>query len=152
MSLIVCNEWFVNNDKSLTFYDGARHKDFYVNKSKSVVPVWASVASSRTEAKSITMYEHHVPLANIKFRVYPSAQFEGYQIDFTKYHSYILALSKQRRVRNGKEFVQSEAEVEVIFGLREPEPVPEPVAEETTEAVTETTQTEVTELTEVVSS
>jgi hypothetical protein len=151
MSLIVCNEWFVNNDKSLTFYDGARHKDFYVNKSKSVVPVWASVASSRTEAKSITMYEHHVPLANIKFRVYPSAQFEGYQIDFTKYHSYILALSKQRRVRNGKEFVQSEAEVEVIFGLREPEPVQE-VAEEVTEVVTETTETtETTELTEVVS-
>lgn len=145
MSLIVCNEWFVNNDKSLTFYDSTRHKDFYVNKSKPVVPVWANVASSRSEARSITMYEHHVPLSTIKFRVYPSVQFEGYQVDFTKNQSYILALSKQRRVRDGKEFVQSEVDVEVIFGLREPEPVEEPV-QESTEQTSEATETaEVTE-------
>ena len=146
MSLIVCNEWFVNNDKSLTFYDNNRHKDFYVNKSKAVVPVWASVASSRTEARPITMYEHHVPLANIKFRVYPSVQFDGYLVDFAKYN---LVLSKQRRIRNDKEFTQSEAEVEVIFGLREPEPVAEePVAEEVVESVAEEVITQ--PLTEVV--
>jgi hypothetical protein len=120
MSLIILNDWFVNEDKSITFYDTTRHKECCTNKTKSVAPAWALSNPSNKEVKLVQMYEHHLSGTTSNFKVYPSEQFDGFQVYFkSSKMSLTLALSLNRRVREGKEFLQTKEEVEVLFGLRE---------------------------------
>jgi hypothetical protein len=130
MSLIIPNDWFVNEDKSITFYDTSRHKDCCTNKTKNVVPSWAVANPTNKEVKLVQMHEHQLSGKPSNFKIYPSQQFDGFQVDFKNNKlSLILALSLGRRVRENKEYIQTQEHIEVLFGLREPEPVVEQVSE-----------------------
>lgn len=130
MSLIIPNDWFVNEDKSITFYDTTRHKDCCTNKTKNVVPSWAAANPTAKEVKLVQMYEHQLTGKPSNFQISPSTQFDGFQVYYKSKFSIILALSLGRRVRENKEYTQTQEQIEVLFGLREPEPVEEePVVE-----------------------
>jgi hypothetical protein len=134
MSLIIPNDWFVNEDKSIIFYDTIRHKDCCTNKSKKVIPTWAA-ASQTKEVKPVQMFEHRIAGQPSNFKISASQQFDGFQVYFKSKFSILLALSLGRRLREGKEYNQTPEEVEVLFGLREA-----PVVETTVETPVESTE------------
>ena len=140
MSLIIPNDWFVNEDKSIIFYDTTRHKDCCTNKSKKVVPSWATTTTAK-EVKLVQMFEHRVTGSPSNFQISPSQQFDGFQVYFKSKFSLTLALSLGRRLREGKEYVQKLEEIEVLFGLREA-PVAESTMESTMESTAETPDTQ----------
>jgi hypothetical protein len=133
MSLIIPNDWFVNEDKSIIFYDTTRHKECCTNKSKKVVPSWATTSTSK-EVKLVQMFEHRIAGQPSNFQISPSQQFEGFQVYYKSKFSIVLALSLGRRQREGKEYSQTQEEIEVLFGLREA-----PVSEQTVESTVEST-------------
>ena len=116
MSLIVCNDWFVNNsDKTITFTDTVLHTEF-----------------KTTGVKKDGKYEHVVSYA--KSKPYVSTQFTGYQLSVIKKNSYVFVFAIGRRLRlasaseaeaekekreKKSNFVQIEEDIEIMFGLKE---------------------------------
>jgi hypothetical protein len=139
MSLILCNDWFVNSDKTVTFYDTTLHQEF------------------KTGQKKDGKYEHVVNFT--KHAPYVSTQVIGYQISMVKKHSYVMVLTLGRRLRLVNEtegekkkekkdtFVQTQDDIEILFGLKEGKLSTE-VEQETQpeqEQVTQTQQEQVTQ-------
>jgi hypothetical protein len=170
MSLIILNDWFINEDKSIIYYDTTKVSDLSTNNKKSVVPAanLAAVAGTDVEPRSVIMHEHRVAFQPSKHQVFESIQFEGYQVAYRQGKNYYtLAMPRGRRrqvapsttstaevvtsetpTKRGEKkqrvvnFAQSQDEVEILLGLKE---APPPVTE-----TTEPTEP-VAELTEVVS-
>ncbi len=173
MSLIILNDWFINEDHSIIYYDTTKVHELSTGNKKSVVPAssLAAVAGTDIEPKSVVMHEHRVAFQPGKHQVFESVQFEGYQLSYRKGNNYYtLAMPRGRRLqaappttapaavpsettptKKGEKkqkvftFAQTQDEVEILLGLKEAPP-PEPV----TEQVAESTEP-VAELTEVVS-
>ncbi len=179
MSLIILNDWFINEDRSIIYYDTTKVQELSTGNKKSVVPAssLAAVAGTDIEPKSVVMHEHRVPFQPGKHQVFESVQFEGYQLSYRKGNNYYtLAMPRGRRLqaappttapatvpsettptptKKGEKkqkvftFAQTQDEVEILLGLKEAPP-PEPVVE-STEQVTEQQTEPIAELTEVVS-
>jgi hypothetical protein len=167
MSLIILNDWFINEDRSIIYYDTNRVAELSTGNKKSVVPAssLAAVAGTDIEPKSVVMHEHRVQFQPGKHQVFESVQFEGYQVSYRQGKNYYtFAMPRGRRLQTAPPttavpavaevatpqtkksekkqkvvtFAQSQDEVEILLGLKEAPP-PEPVVE-TTET-TETTET-----------
>ena len=174
MSLIILNDWFINEDKSITYYDTIRVVDFSTGNKKSVVPAssLSAVAGTDNEPKSVMMYEHHIAFQGGKRQVFESSQFEGYQLSYKQgknYYTFAMPRGRRRRVtptatavpevttvapsKKGEKqhrvisYAQTQDEVEILLGLKEAPPVDSVV--EPTEPVVELTEP-VVELTEPV--
>ena len=164
MSIIICNEWTVNTtdsgEVSLKFFDTTRHMKYSTGSTKSVTPT--SSDNPRKAPKPVTMHHHSVILN--KKSIYKSSQFDGYQATPKGDPSCCIALSLGRREREAAKetpqsvkvtqdddeivtqktkvtnFLQEQNQVEVIFGLAEPEPIPESTQEVTAELPVEPQQ------------
>ncbi len=100
MSLIILNDWFINEDKSIIYYDTTKVLELSTNNKKSVVPAssLAAVAGTDIEPKSVIMHEHRIAFQPGKHQVFESAQFEGYQISYKHAKNYYtLAMPRARR-------------------------------------------------------
>ncbi len=146
------NEWFVNDDKSITFYDKVKHAEFANGKSKQVASNDAKKVVDRKTGKvtydaiMVTMHEHTVSNYTTPVR---STQITGYEIDYKSVkerRTISLLLPFGRRRMENKKAVQSEDDIEILFGFKEapvvetPPEATEPVT--TTEVPTETTTQE----------
>ncbi len=82
MSLIILNDWFINEDKSIIYYDTTKVQELSTNNKKSVVPAssLAAVAGTDVEPRSVIMHEHRIAFQPGKHQVFESVQFEGYQL------------------------------------------------------------------------
>jgi hypothetical protein len=177
MSLIILNDWFINEDRSIIYYDTTRVTDLSTGNKKSVVPAssLAAVAGTENEPRSTMMYEHRVAFQLGKHQVFESIQFEGYQLSYKQGKNYYtFAMPRARRqqapptsatvtevtpaTKKGEKkqrfftFAQSQDEVEILLGLKEASLV-ESVGEQTeqTESVNESVTEPTAELTEVIS-
>ena len=175
MSLIILNDWFINEDRSIIYYDTNRVTDLSTGNKKSVVPAssLAAVAGTDNEPRSTMMYEHRVAFQLGKHQVFESIQFEGYQLSYKQGKNYytfamprarrqqappasatvaevttIVATKKGEKKQRVLSFAQSQDEVEILLGLKEAPPVEPPT--EQTEPTAEPTEP-TAELTEVIS-
>jgi hypothetical protein len=155
MSCILMNEWFVNQDKSITFFDKERHTELANGKSKQVPTTESKKKVDRKTGKvsytpiMLTMYEH--VLSGENPTPVKSTQITGYQTEFKskkERRSITMLMPFGRRQMENKKPLQTEEDIEVLFGYREAPPAPEvPVSEEVTTSPTEvTTVEEVTQI------
>ncbi len=143
------NEWFVNEDKSITFYDAQQFTDFATGLSRTQLK-----SENENETVTIKMYEHKAHLGEKVPKLSP--QVNGYDVSLkspkSRYSTqFIMPLGRRLRVpvTNEKtkkvtnEFSQTQDQVEILVGLQEaPELEEAPEVEEalvTTEVTTETT-------------
>ena len=148
MSILIVNDWFVNQDKTITFYDTLKHTEFANGKTKEIPSeskqkVKKENGKVTQETVLIKKFEH---VLNPKgYMLTTSTQFTGFQITRKSVrnapNTFVLSLG--RRMKENKNFLQTEEEVEVLFGLREA-----PVEEDETEEGEKTEKTEETEVTE----
>jgi hypothetical protein len=128
MVLIIVNEWFVNSDKTVTFYDEQKFKDYLTGNTKQVL----SEEEKRVRNKKtgevtydkvvLTKHEHRFDPSGYTFS--ESNQVTGYQFfkKSTRNSPEVrLLLPLGRRQMENKKPVQKLEEIEVLFGLREPE-------------------------------
>lgn len=167
MSLIILNDWFINEDKSIIYYDTTKVLELSTGNKKSVVPAssLAAVAGTDNEPRSVVMHEHRIAFQPGKHQVFESSQFEGYQLSYrTPKNQYIMAMSRSRRrvappsatpvttttpevkpTKKGEKqqrvitYAQSQDDIEILLGLKEAPPA-EPVAETPAEPVAELTE------------
>ena len=138
------NEWFVNEDKSITFYDAQQFTDFSTGLSRTQLK-----SENENETVTVKMYEHKANLGDKVPKV--STQVAGYDVSLkspkSRYSTqFIMPLGRRLRVSvtNEKtkkvtnEFAQTQDQVEIIVGLQEAPEVEETV-EVTTVVTTETT-------------
>jgi hypothetical protein len=179
MSLIVLNDWFINEDKSIIYYDTKCVSELSTGNKKLVVPAssLAAVAGTDNEPRSVMMYEHRILFQSGKNKVFESTQFEGYQFSYKQgknYYTIVMSRGRRRQAaptvvapviatpttpakKTEKQyrvltFAQTQDDVEILLGLKEAsvqEPVQEPVQVSVQESVQEPVQ--VVELQEVVS-
>lgn len=141
MSLLIVNDWFVNQDKTITFYDTQKHSEFANGKTKEIPSEDKQKVKSKETGQvsyETVMQKKFEHVFNPKGCVLTtSTQFTGFQLSrkgvLTGPSTVVLALG--RRMKENKNFLQTEEEVEVLFGLREAPltPVEESVPVETTE-------------------
>jgi hypothetical protein len=102
MSLIILNDWFINEDRSIIYYDTTKVQELSTGNKKSVVPAssLAAVAGTDIEPRSVVMHEHRVTFQPGKHQVFESVQFEGYQLSYRKGNNYYtLAMPRGRRLQ-----------------------------------------------------
>jgi hypothetical protein len=147
MAHILMNEWFVNDDKSITFYDKVKHAEFANGKSKQVASNDSKKVVDRKTGKvtydavMVTMHEHTVSNFPKPVR---STQITGYEIDYKSVkerRTISLLLPFGRRRMENKKAVQTDDDIEILFGFKEA-PVVE-TSEATPEATEPVTTTEV---------
>jgi hypothetical protein len=123
MSLIILNNWFVNNDKSIMFYDKVQNVDYSTGNKKKVIVgetstmVRGNVVKSNVEEN---LYEHKFVTTGCALR--ESTQFTGYELVNRTVHNrvpktIIFVLALGRRIKENKKFVQEQKDVEILFGL-----------------------------------
>lgn len=131
MSIFIINDWVVNNDKTITFYDIKQHNNFKTGKTKDFT--YDDKRKVKSEPFVLNKFEH---LFN------PKGCNISYSVQFTGLHIYIkgvksgpsiIILAYGRRMKENKNFLQSENEIEVLFGLKEAEIEEEEIAEEIAE-------------------
>lgn len=145
------NEWFVNQDKSITFFDKERHAELANGKSKQVPTNDSKKKVDKKTGKvsytpiMLTMYEHvlsgECPTPVI------STQLNGYQTEFKskkERRNITMLMPFGRRQMENKKALQTEEDIEVLFGYREGPSATEVTPEVTlvVEAVEVSTQVE----------
>ena len=123
MSLIILNNWFVNNDKSILFYDKVENKEYSTgNKKKVIVGETSNIVRGNVVKSNVeeNLFEHRFVTSGCVLR--ESSQFTGYELvrrtvtnRIPKTVIFVLALG--RRLKENKKFVQEQKEVEVLFGM-----------------------------------
>jgi hypothetical protein len=143
MSIVLCNEWVVNTDQTVIYYDAVAHPVFKTGKKNE-------------EGK----YEHVISFA--KETPFVATQITGYQFWYKSQKvQYVVLLPIGRALRKDKKNVQLKDDVEIMLGLKEGqlstyvepvEPVVEPVepVEPVVETVVETVVEPVVETVEPV--
>ena len=123
MSLIILNNWFVNNDKSILFYDKVENKEYSTgNKKKVIVGETSNIVRGNVVKSNVeeNLFEHRFVTSGCVLR--ESSQFTGYELvkrtvtnRVSKTVIFVLALG--RRLKENKKFVQEQKDVEVLFGM-----------------------------------
>lgn len=133
MSILIVNDWFVNQDKTITFYDTQKHLVFANGKTKEI-PSENKQKVKSTNTGQVTYeivmqkkFEHVFNPTNCMLTT--STQFTGFQLSRKGIRNGIstVVLALGRRMKENKKFLQTEEEIEIIFGMREAtSPVEEP--------------------------
>ena len=126
MSLILCNEWTVDGEKNVTYFNNVQIPEFATGVSKK--------APIDGFPKPVTMYEHKFNYGTSKPCL--STQVNGYLVPL-KYRNpktkaiysptFVLALKRRltTETENKKEvvYLQSKDDIDVFLGLAEPKVV-----------------------------
>jgi len=143
MSLLIVKDWIANQDKTLTFYDTQKNTLFANGKTKDIqTEDKQKIKDKKTGQVSYETvmqknFEHVLNLNN--YNLTQSTQISGFQLTRKSVQnnlkgpsSVVVALG--RRMKENKKFLQTEEEIEILFGLKE-------AKQETTQQTTqETTQ------------
>ena len=108
-TLVIMTHWFLNEDKSFTFYDHKKIQGFTTGQTKEF--------KYQDSDKTYKMFEHRIPLSG---KLIEAQGFDGYQY---KHQKFTVIVAFGRRMKEGKNFVQVLDDVLVMMGLKEPEVV-----------------------------
>jgi hypothetical protein len=124
-SVFIMNDWFVNQDRTITFYDTKKFSEFANGKTKDVPSEEKQKVKNKQsgqvsfETVMVKKFEHVFNPKGCMLSV--STQITGYQLSRqgVKNGPSILVMALGRRLKENKKFLQSEEEIKIIFGLQD---------------------------------